>query len=151
MKLTQWLEPLAWLSAWHSYLSGSTHLAMRLGFGRRATRSQLEHTAFLTTVNRPGIQARGNIAMFNWDATGALSGLTVPVLVIGADMDIVTKHEASESIVAQSSSARLLTLQGANHMGFLEQAGICNQAIRDFAMSLAVRPSHGRQSEGGRT
>ena len=31
LKLTAWLQPLTWLSAWQSYLSGSAHLVNRLG------------------------------------------------------------------------------------------------------------------------
>jgi pimeloyl-ACP methyl ester carboxylesterase len=47
MHLQIWLHPLAWLSSWQSYLSGSSHLAARLGFSRGVTRSQLEHTTLL--------------------------------------------------------------------------------------------------------
>ena len=71
------LQPLVWLSAWQSYLSGSAHLANRFGFGKHVSRSQLNATALLGTRNSPGAQARGNLAMFRWDATGALSKVCV--------------------------------------------------------------------------
>jgi pimeloyl-ACP methyl ester carboxylesterase len=70
MRLAVWLQPLAWLSAWQSYLSGSAHLANRIGFSSQVTRSQLEQTTLLATRNAPGAQARGNLAMFRWDVTG---------------------------------------------------------------------------------
>jgi len=133
MRLAVWLQPIAWLGAWQSYLSGSAHLANRIGFGKFVTRSQLEHTTLLATRNPPGRQAQGNLAMFRWDATAALAGLPVPVLVIGGDVDIVTKLEASERIVASAPRATLLTVEGVNHMGFLERADVYNTAIAEFA------------------
>lgn len=133
MRLAIWLQPLAWLGAWQSYLSGSAHLANRIGFGRHVTRSQLEHTTLLATRNPPGRQAQGNLAMFRWDATDALAGLPAPALVIGGDMDIVTKLEASRRIVAGAPGATLLTVGGVNHMGFLERADVYNAAIAEFA------------------
>ena len=71
------LLPLVWLSAWQSYLSGSAHLANRFGFGKHVSRSQLNATTLLATRNSPGAQARGNLAMFRWDATDALSKIDV--------------------------------------------------------------------------
>ena len=141
MHLTIWLEPLAWLSAWQSYLSGSAQMATRLGFGRFVTRSQLQHTTLLTTINRPLVQAKGNLAMFRWDATGALVDLPAPVLVLGGDVDIVTKVEASEVIAAETGLSTLRKVEGVNHMGFLERADIYNAAISEFALSLRAADS----------
>ena len=136
MRLTIWLQPLAWLSSWQSYFSGSTHLAMRFGFGRFVTRSQLEHTALLSTRNPPGVQAKGNLAMFRWDATGALRDVGCPVLVLGGDMDIITKVEASRTIAAETRRAGLQVVRGVNHMGFLERPDLYNRAILEFVASL---------------
>ena len=69
-RLSIWLQPLAWLSAWHSYLNGSAHLANRIGFASHVTHSQLEQTTLLATRNPPAALARGNLAMFRWDAEG---------------------------------------------------------------------------------
>src|SRR4051812_37708413 len=60
MKLAIALQPLAWMLNWQSYLSGSAHLAQRLGYGKFVTRSQLEHTTLLATRNSPAVLARGN-------------------------------------------------------------------------------------------
>jgi pimeloyl-ACP methyl ester carboxylesterase len=124
MKLVAALQPLAWLAKWQSYLSGSAHLAHRLGFGRFVTRSQLEHVTLLSTRNPPAVMARGDLAMFHWDATGALERLRIPALVVGGEKDIVTKLEANE---------------GVNHMGPMERADLYNGLIADFA--LRVQPS----------
>jgi pimeloyl-ACP methyl ester carboxylesterase len=142
MQLTVPLSPLVALAKWQGYLSGSTHLAMRLGFGRHATRSQLEHVALLSTRAPPAVEAKGNLAMFHWDATGALSRLAVPALVVGGDLDIVTKLEASFVIAEESPRARLEVVEGANHMGPLERAETYNRLIGDFVLS--VQPSASR-------
>lgn len=132
LRLTAWLQPLAWISAWQSYLSGSAHLANRLGFGGQVTRSQLEHTTLLAARNPPGVQALGVHAMLDWDADGALVGIGCPVLIIGGTVDVVTKLEASEHIARTCPQAALRPVQGANHMGFLEQADAYNPAIGSF-------------------
>lgn len=141
MRLTAWLQPLAWLMAWQSYLSGSAHLANRLGFGRFVTRSQLEHVTLLATRNPPGVQAKGDLAMFDWDATGALVGFEKPVLVIGGDKDIVTKLEASRVIAQETATAQLRVIEDVNHLGFLERADLYNSLIAEFVLSVQGRTS----------
>jgi pimeloyl-ACP methyl ester carboxylesterase len=134
MRLTIMLQPLAWLSAWQSYLSGMSHLANRFGFGKYVTRSQLEHVTLLSTKNPPGNIQRGNLAMFDWDATGALGNTAVPVLVLAGEKDIVTKLEAS-TVIASEARARLEVIEGVNHMGLMEQSGVYNSSIGAFLKS----------------
>lgn len=136
LRATVLLQPLAWLSAWQSYLSGSAHLATRLGFGAQATRSQLEHTTLLATRNPPGVQALGILAMLDWDADGALAGIDCPVLVVGGDIDLVTKPEAGDHIAATARRASLTRVAGANHMGVLEQADVYHAEIVRFIQTL---------------
>jgi pimeloyl-ACP methyl ester carboxylesterase len=136
MRLTIWLQPLAWISAWQSYLSGSAHLANRLGFGKYVTRSQLEHTTLLATRNPPAVQAKGNLAMFRWDVSASLPQIPGPVLVLGGDVDLVTKLEASRVIAGAVPGARLQVVEGVNHMGFLERADVYNAAIAEFAAGV---------------
>jgi pimeloyl-ACP methyl ester carboxylesterase len=141
-----WLQPLAWLMAWQSYLCGSAHMANRLGFGPDVTRSQLEHVTLLSTRNPPASIGRGNLAMFRWDATGALAKVPVPVLVLGGAIDIVTKPDASRVIAGTNPKAALKIIDRANHMGFLEQHGIYNGAIDAFVTSVLAG---GRQAARG--
>jgi pimeloyl-ACP methyl ester carboxylesterase len=136
MRLSILLWPLAWLSAWQSYLSGMTHLANRIGFGKYVTRSQLNHVSLLSTKNSPASIDRGNLAMFRWDATGALKNLAVPVLLVAGDVDIVTKPGASADIAKQAPGASLQIVEGVNHMGMLEQADRYNAAIAEFAQGV---------------
>jgi pimeloyl-ACP methyl ester carboxylesterase len=139
MHVMIWLQPVAWLGSWQSYLSGSAHIANRIGFGKYVTHSQLEHTTLLSTRNPPGVIAKGNLAMFRWDATDAMARITTPMLVLGGAMDIVTKPEASRYIAAEKgASGDLQIVEGVNHMGFLERSDIYNQAIADFATAVQI-------------
>ena len=135
MCLTILLQPLAWLGTWQSYLSGTAHIANRFGFGKYVTRSQLEHVTLLATKNPPGNIQKGNLAMFRWDATGALAPITVPVLLLAGDLDIVTKPHASATIAEQARNGSLQTIDGVNHMGLMERADNYNAAMIRFFQS----------------
>jgi pimeloyl-ACP methyl ester carboxylesterase len=145
MRLTILLQPLAWLSAWQSYLSGMAHLGNRLGFGKYVTRSQLNHVTLLSTKNPPGNVQKGNLAMFRWDATGALGKTGVPVLLLAGAADIVTKPDASQDLSRQAPSSALQVIEGAGHMGMMERADQYNAAIAAFAGKVAdISPSAAR-------
>lgn len=157
MKLVIRLSPLVWLSKWQSYLSGSAQLGQRLGYGRYVTRSQLAHTTLLATRASPAVLARGDLAMLNWDATGALEDLRIPALVIGGDKDIVTKLEANRTIASESPRARLEVIEGVNHMGPMERADLYNALISAFASEVqpvassdVVRPQPGPVPDASR-
>lgn len=136
MGLTILIQPLAWLSAWQSYFSGMCHLANRVGFGKHVTRSQLNHVSLLSTRNPPGNIAKGNLAMFRWDATGALAKTNVPVVLLAGQLDIVTKPQASTEIAGQTPLASVQMVEGANHMGMLESAEQYNSAVAAFARNV---------------
>lgn len=138
MRLGILLQPLVWLSAWQSYLSGSAHMANRIGFGKYVTHSQLNHTTLLSTRNAPGNIHRGNLAMFRWDATHAMAKVTPPLLVLSGEWDIVTKPEAGQQIATDRPGSVHQVIEGVNHMGFLERPDIYNRAISDFAQSVQL-------------
>lgn len=127
------LFPLFWVSAWQSYLSGSAHMATRLTFGKGVTRTQLDHAALLGTRNSPASIARGNLAMFRWDATGASAGLNDPLLILAGDGDILTKPEASETIAATAVAPVLHVLPHSNHMSFLDHGPEYHRLIARYA------------------
>lgn len=138
---TMVLGPLAQLSAWQSYLSGAAHLANRVGFTSRVTRGQLEHTTLLTTRNSQAASARGNLAMFRWDATDVLTRADMPTLVLGGQQDLITRPDASQVMAATAPNAELRLVDHANHMGFLERRDAYAPAIEAFcARCLAPRP-----------
>lgn len=144
--LTVWLSPLVWLSNWQSYLSGSAQLAMRLtGFGRYATRGQVDAMARLGAKGNPAVQAKGNLAMFHWQAREVLRSIPVPVLVIAGERDIVTLPEAGEVIAARAPQAELARIEGVGHMGFVERAPDYHARIAAFAERVLLSPADNSQ------
>jgi pimeloyl-ACP methyl ester carboxylesterase len=138
LRLTILLQPLAWLSSWQSYLSGSAHVSTRFGFGRYVTRSQLDATTLLMTLNSPAVSAHGDLAMFRWDSKMALARTGVPVLIVGGSKDIVTKPDASRTIAAAVPYAQLRVVEEVNHMGPVERAGEYHEAIATFADTVSA-------------
>lgn len=150
MRLTILLRPIAWLMAWQGYLSGTTHLANRLGFGRRAGRGALDYVSRLTTRNDPAVQARGNLAMFDWDSEDAAAGWSKPLLVIGGTDDLVTRSQASQALAALAPDSRLVLVPGVGHMGFLEAPEAYADAIRAFVTERAASAdAESRSAMGG--
>lgn len=127
-------SPFLWLSSWQSYLSGSSQVAMRLaGFGRHASRGEVDFAARLACKASPAVQAKGNLAMLHWSAADLLPQIDVPVLIVAGERDIVTHPDASETMASAIPDARLIRVEGVGHMGFMERADVYNEAIADFA------------------
>jgi pimeloyl-ACP methyl ester carboxylesterase len=142
------LAPLAWLVKWQSYLSGQAHIANRIGgFGKHVTRSQLEHTTKLATKANPAVEAKGIFAMQGWDITPKLPGVNVPVLVLGGEVDLITKEEAGENIAKTIPGARFKLMPGCGHMGFYELPSEYNREIAAFAEE--VLGSGGSSAQAG--
>ena len=138
--LTILLWPIAWLSAWQGYLNGSAQLVMRFaGFGRHATRGQVDFSARLAAKGSPAIQAKGNLAMFRWRATDVLPGIKAPVLVLVGDRDIITLPGASAEIASALPDGRLVRIKGAGHNGILECSEVYNAQISAFADACFAR------------
>jgi hypothetical protein len=111
------------------------HIANRLGFGKYVTRSQVEHTTLLSTRNFPDNIHRGNLAMFRWDAAGAMRDIKSPLLVLLAgDMEIVTNpRQAKQS--QMTIHRRFQRHRRRKPHGFLERLTIYDAAIASFAMT----------------
>jgi len=142
MRVDVLVSPVLWLMNWQSYLSGATHLAMRIaGFGGRPTRAQLELASRLPTKTSPAVQARGNLAMIGWSVTDSLHEMDVPALVFVGDRDLVTKDYAGEFIASAMPSATLVRIGGAGHMGPVEQHSEYVERIASFVDQLVRRPA----------
>ena len=142
LHLSVWLSPLAWLSSWQGYLSGSNQVVMRLtGFGKFATRGQVDLTALLAAKGSPAVQARGNLAMLKWSVTDDLTRITAPLLVLAGSRDIVTLPGASRTIAGATPRARLVEVEGAGHMGFMERRDAYVAEIATFAAQVLPAPA----------
>jgi pimeloyl-ACP methyl ester carboxylesterase len=135
--LTIWLAPLAWLSNWQSYWNGSLHVITRLAsFSGRQTWGELDHGAWLCAKAWPGVLARGNLAMLNFDEQRTLPKIEIPVLVVGAVHDRMTRLEASQRIGQLAPHARESSVT-AGHLGLWERADEIAELIGEFTETAA--------------
>lgn len=139
-RLTIWLQPIAWLNLWQSYLSGWAHLANRIQFGKDVTRSLLEHATLVASRNPPASIERRNLGMFHWRGLERVN-LGAPTLIIAGAIDIVTKREAGEEIERRLANSRLQVIERANHMGPFEQIEAYGAAVAAFAAEVQTRPA----------
>ena len=87
----------------------------------------------LACKGSPGVQAKGNLAMFRWWAREVAPTIDVPMLVLAGSKDIVTLPAASREIASLAPAARLVEVPGGGHMGFMEYADAYNREIANFA------------------
>jgi pimeloyl-ACP methyl ester carboxylesterase len=133
LHLTIWLSPLIRLMNWLSYRNGTAHLfTMATGFGGHESRGQLDLAARFTPMASPAVLARGMLAMFSFDETATLPTITLPTLVVTADVDRVTVPAASRTIGRTVPNAELVELSPAGHMAPLEQHGPFAEALARF-------------------
>lgn len=135
--LTIWLAPLAWLSNMQSFLNGSLHIATRIAsFAGSQTRRQLNYGAWLAATSWPGVIARGNLAMLEFDEQATLPKIDIPVLVIAANHDRMTKREASDSL-ERALPESLLASVDAGHLGYWERHSQVSELLAEFAGKFA--------------
>jgi len=134
--LMGWLAALVWLMNWLSHLNGSAHRSTeRSSFSGHETREQLNFLTRYYVKAWPGVLARGQLAMFRYDARDVLRAIPVPVLVIAGDQDTTCRPEASSVMSHEIPQATLVTLKPARHCGLFEQHGHFNAAVREFVAS----------------
>ena len=139
-----WLAPLVYLSNWQSYLNGSMQLTTRFtSFTGKQSFEQLDYVAWLSTNAWPAVVARGNLAMFRYDARSATQRINVPLLVIGGENDHITKPSASNEINKLASGSESSRNAG-GHLALLEFQAEVIGAIQSFVESNA--PSQHLQS-----
>ena len=141
--LNIWLSPLVWLSNLQSYCNGSLHIATRLSsFAGEQTLSQLNHGAWLAVCAPPNVLARGNFAMLEFDEQKTLPVVDLPVLVIAAREDRMTKPIASNRLDELLPQGHFAVVKPAGHLGFWEQPEQCAELITEFVSKCG-------QSSGG--
>lgn len=127
------IAPYFWLSNWHSYLNGSSHLTSRFtSFTGKQTSSQLNHAARMGASAWPATVARGNLAMLDFDEQAVLPHINVPVLVIAGEQDRMTVRSASNRIESLLPNDRPFTIDG-GHLGYWEYSDRVVEAISQFA------------------
>ena len=74
----------------------------------------------------------GGSAIQYLDTTSYLSTLTLPMLILSADNDIVVKPEALEALIASLPTARHEEMAGVGHAPYCEDAEKFNQILEKF-------------------
>ncbi|MCE7067028.1 alpha/beta fold hydrolase [Dyadobacter sp. CY326] len=137
------LSPLLWLSRWMSYFNGNMLIMTRfLTFAGTQTGKQLDFASYLAAMAPPAVTGRGVLAMFEYDATSTLPEIEIPTLIIGANKDRLTKLDASVIMNQKIPGSKLVTLQPAGHMGFVERNQEVNQAVSQFISTGTLKHSN---------
>jgi pimeloyl-ACP methyl ester carboxylesterase len=132
--LTIPLSPVVWGVQWLSYLQGSMHWSNhRSSFSGNETWEQLDFASRFALQASPAVLARGALGMLRWDATGALPGVDVPVLVIAGGRDTTTKPEAGARMARAIPGAELSVLGDAKHLGPIEFNEEFARRVGEFA------------------
>ncbi|GAC1409577.1 MAG: alpha/beta hydrolase [Candidatus Velthaea sp.] len=141
MHLTIALAPLVWAMNWLSYINGTQLIATGMtGFAGSETRGQLDFATLFFAKARPGVLARGMLAMFAYDESSSIGNIAVPVLVVHGDRDPVLLPRAGEHIAAVIPGGTFASLADAKHMGLIEHYAHFDAIVRAFVDAhLAVR------------
>jgi len=133
------LSPAVWAMNWLSYLNGSLMIATGLtGFSGRETRGQLHFATLFFAKARPGVLARGMLAMFRFDETATLEKIPVPVLVVSNDRDPVVVPSASAHLDRVVPRTTLGVLSPARHMGLIERHAQFDAMLAKFIETHAA-------------
>jgi pimeloyl-ACP methyl ester carboxylesterase len=133
--LTVMLAPLAWLSNWQSYFNGTLHIFTRFAsFAGDQTLGQVNYGARLAAKSWPGVVARGNLAMLEFDEQRTLPSIDVPTLVVGGEHDRMTTRQASDRIDQLAGHSMESTID-AGHLGFWEK----NERFAELLASFVQR------------
>ncbi|MBV9962888.1 MAG: alpha/beta hydrolase [Parafilimonas sp.] len=133
------LSPVIWLSRWMSYLNGTSHIVTRwLTFAGTQTAKQLDFSTLLSTLTPPAVMARGCLGMFRYDVTKQLTGIKVPVLIIAASKDRLTRPDASKYMKEHIPDAEMVMLVPGNHQALIERHTETNEAAETFIKRLGI-------------
>ena len=70
-------------------------------------------------------------------AEDLLEHITVPLLVVAAEMDAFTPPHLSQQMADRVRDSRLVWLEGASHAGIVEQPELINEALESFLAELS--------------
>jgi pimeloyl-ACP methyl ester carboxylesterase len=96
------------------------------GAACRALIAQLEHVRF-----RPDVALDGD-AFADYDVSGSLPGVTVPVLAIAGAQDRATTPADTGAIAVRAADGHLVTIDDAGHFPYAEQPAAYVAAVRAF-------------------
>ncbi len=99
---------------------------------------KLDDTAAILRKCRPGVAFADLTACNDYPgAAETATAVSVPVLLILGDQDLMTKPSAAEPIGRAAPDATTLIVEGAGHMAMVERPGLVNEALIEFIRGVA--------------
>src|SRR6266511_3211758 len=131
------------------------YLGTRLfGFGSSPSPSQVAFTDRLLAGTDVEVWGKVFPSLVDFDLSEVLEHVDVPTLVVVGDKDRLTPPASARHMASKIKGARLLVLEDAGHMAFVEKHEIFNAELaaftrRAFGGSSRRRGAEGRSGRGG--
>jgi pimeloyl-ACP methyl ester carboxylesterase len=123
------------------------YLGTRLfGFGSNPSPSQVAFTDRMLASTDIEVWAKVFPSLVNFDHSDVLEHVDVPTLVVVGDKDRLTPPASARHMASKIKGARLLVLEDAGHMAFLEEHEVFDAELAAFARDVLGR----RSRRGGR-
>jgi pimeloyl-ACP methyl ester carboxylesterase len=124
------------------------YLGTRLfGFGSNPSPSQVAFTDRLLASTDVEVWAKVFPSLVNFDLSEVLERIELPTLIVCGDKDRLTPPASARHMASKIAESRLLILEDAGHMAFLEEHEVLDAEITEFARQ-ALRPKR-RRGIGG--
>ena len=126
------------------------YLGTRLfGFGSNPSPSQVAFTDRLLAGTDVEVWAKVFPSLVDFDLSEVLERLDLPTLIAVGDKDRLTPPAQARHMASQIADARLLILEDAGHMAFLEEHKALDAALTEFARQALGPTPRRRRKLGG--
>jgi pimeloyl-ACP methyl ester carboxylesterase len=123
------------------------YLGTRLfGFGSSPSPSQVAFTDRLLSSTDVEVWAKVFPSLINFDHSEVLERINVPTLIVVGDKDRLTPPAQARHMASKIKGARLLVLEDAGHMAYVERHEVFDAEVAAFARDALSRPSRRRGS-----
>jgi pimeloyl-ACP methyl ester carboxylesterase len=113
------------------------YLGTRLfGFGSNPSPSQVAFTDRMLAATDVEVWAKVFPSLINFDLSEVLERLELPTLIVCGDKDRLTPPAHARHMASKIAESRLLILEDAGHMAFLEEHEVLDAEIADFARQV---------------
>lgn len=109
-----------------------SYRVVRVGFGRRASPSQVRYVRDVIASVPPKVRADAYRAMTAFDAREHLGRVEHPALVVIGEDDRLVDPEESRRLAAALPRSEVIALEDVGHAAFLEVPGAFNDAVTRF-------------------
>lgn len=102
------------------------------------TEWQVRDTVAVIERSRPGIAFADLTACNDYGGAAAIAAnVSVPMLLVLGDQDVMTRPSAAEPIANAAPGATTVIVEGAGHLLFVERPDVVNEALVEFLRGVA--------------